>query len=697
MSDVRGTESSASEPISWRAASIDISNTAEATYTDPVTGADGQSSSNTVNIPFNARADFGTSTPGAGTDNDNKVTLSTDSLNLGASTGLMAGTVEISFGEAKLATVDPQSAPVGNDPLPRSGLDVFPAPPVAIGKGGAAGGLDLGLNPPVINMSDIQSSADITGAANAAANTALKVATSRLPLGLDLIAGSVASGVGARPPSASADANNVATTAPASGPVPASMLSRQTVLDAAAMGVRATDLDAKDAIAFKNAGVDMTEIGTTPTQMKDLNQMIAAGGARPIDSAADGASVLVASAKPLGGSPGADGTDIARLPGLGRFPQPIRSLNGPGLKPNDPKFPGAGLYAPDPLNSWSTNADVSRVVSNAVRDKGSNTALNKGSNVENATRDVLDNVSSATKFGLQLKTGFKPDALYPLGGAAQNAVIVKEENKSSTSLSSIRRIRDILAGRTPEPLTATEIMTQYDKGMLPKRQSDGETRVEAATKGEIDSTMGFYSGKSMSVVEAQRRVNGGPWVRDPTAIVRVTETKTTVDRPVADLRTRSGTLVRGEQQNHVEQFSTTKPGGTATVASLVLAQPPDRPEEYKPTNVKSEDLWRGTVDATRDIKIVTSGVAIFPSNIGNVYRKVDVFDNPPPLSPGVWSGANSGTKTLGTVTTENFTSPSGSHSFLRYGEGSWTIGPNVSDFRGKTSPSGPRPQIGGGS
>jgi hypothetical protein len=211
MSDVTGTEFSSSEPISWSKDSIDISNSAEATYTDPVTGADGQSSSNTVNIAFNASADFGTPAPVAGIDNGNKVTLSTDSLNLGTGTGLTAETTEISFGETKLPNVDLQSvsvattegikvantmsAPLGNDALPGSGsLDVFSLAPLgAIGKGGTAGGIDLGLTSPVINVSNAQQSADVTGAANAAANVALSVATSNLPLGTDLIAGETAS------------------------------------------------------------------------------------------------------------------------------------------------------------------------------------------------------------------------------------------------------------------------------------------------------------------------------------------------------------------------------------------------------------------------------------------------------------------------------------------------------------------------
>jgi hypothetical protein len=337
------------------------------------------------------------------------------------------------------------------------------------------------------------------------------------------------------------------------------------------------------------------------------------------------------------------------------------------------------------------------VVSNAVRDKGSNTALNKGSNVENATREVLDNVDPFTKAGLQLKTGFKPDALYPLGGAAQNAVIAKEENKGSTSLSSIRRIRDALAGRRPEPLTATEIMTQYDKGRLPKQQPDTETRVVGTTAGEVNRIALYgdeLSAKSRSIVEAQRRVDGA-WVRDPSAIVRVTETKSTETKPIDAIRTKFDTYVRAEASKNVSETSKTQPGGQATITNQLYPTPSTDPESYIPRGMNWEDLSRDRVSAVRDTKIVTSGVAIFPSDIGNVYRKIDKFNNPPikevPLGSGAPNWSGNGVKTLGVQSNDDFVQAYGAKSVLTTGYGSWTVRPDVVDLRGTTGSWGPYP------
>jgi hypothetical protein len=503
----------------------------------------------------------------------------------------------------------------------------------------------------------------------------------------------------ALPATSNASANNL-TTAPNVSP--------QEARDAAAMGVGAKDLNARDAMAFKNAGVNLIEIGATPTQVKDLNQMIAAGGVRPNGSAADGTSVLVASANVADGSQlSADGTDIARLPGLGRLLNPVR-VPGPGLKPNDPKFPGAGWDSPAKLNSWSTNADVNTVVSNAVRDKGSNTALNKGSNVENATREVLDNVDPFTKAGLQLKTGFKPDALYPLGGVAQNAVIAKEENKGVTAISTIRRIRDVLAGRQPEPLTATEIMAQYDKGLLPKREASDGIRVVGTTAGVVKPTPGDptfsqspgISLTSQSIVEAQVRDSSGKWVRDVVPVVRVQEKISEYEKTTTDLTLTSGKTLPAQANESVDVKSKTQINGQAKITNVIEISPNDDQMFYSPIDPTqapkgSQKSW-DPIGAFKRTKVETSGVAIYPSNLGYSYRGIDKFNNPVIFNPLTGEKLNTGIKFSdnGIKFTEvqsdpNFKAELGVNNILTQGFGSLNVKPGIFDARQSTGSWGP--------
>jgi hypothetical protein len=741
MADDFGTVLSSNADGSWSDFSVNIDNTAQATFEDPNTGANSSVDSNTVSLDVGKGVDLFNSNGGldgnAGKGEGNPP-LGLDLGSVGsAPLDLFDGGIPIAVPLANgvagpvfdpnatvqgsspvnVPTIDTNSATNTQQPDPTLNMPLDGGIPIAVPLANGVAGPVFDPNATVQGSSPINVPTIDT---NSATNTQQPDPTLNMPLDGGIpIAVPLANGVagpvfdpnatvqGSSPVNvptiinmsniqASADVTGAAITAAAKGPVAASMLPSQELLDAAANGVRATDLDAKDAIAFKNAGVDMTEIGTTPTQLKDLNQMIAAGGARPNDSAADGASVLVASANLRGSPVSADGTDIAKLPGLGPLPGPVR-VNGPGLKPNDPKFPGAGLYAPDPLNSWSTNADVNRVVSNAVRDKGSNTALNKGSNVENATRDVLDKVSGATKFGLQLKTGFKPDALYPLGGVAQNAVIAKEEDQGATSLSSVRRFRDILAGRTPEPLTAAEIMTQYDKGLLPKQPGNTDFRVVGSTAGEVKrvAPLNFgiqpddLTGRSQTMVEAQRRDGpGSPWVRAGDAIVRASEKTTSVSRPLEAIELRTGNFVVAKTNTYEGKNSVVQAGGKATITQLISPTAPERDESYKPRDVDWNMMWGRAVPVLEKTKIESSGVAIVPSEIGNVYRAVDKWNNPRIIDPNngqpvprVMNFTDNGIKTLEVQTNRDFVDDRGSKHILTEGYGSWKIGREVQDGR----------------